>query len=100
MTKTVSKTQSNMAKINDNPNEATTLSQAKAILAYMREGNTITPLEALNKFGTLRLSAVIMQIEKKLGYPPPRKFVEVTGRDAEGRPKAKRVMSYWLPKES
>lgn len=85
-----------MQKTNNNPNEKSTLSQTKAIMEYMMEGNTITPLEALNKFGTLRLSAIIMNIEKKIGYPPLRKYVQVSGRDAQGNPCTKRVMAYWL----
>ena len=89
-----------MEKTNENPNPKTTLSQTKAILAYMQEGHAITPLEALHKFGSLRLSAVIKNIEKMVGYPPPRGYVTVEGRDAEGRPCKKRVMSYYLPDES
>ena len=89
-----------MRKINENPNEKNTLSQTNAILQYMRDGNAITPLEALNKFGAMRLSAIIMKIEKRVGYPPLRRYVEVEGRDAEGRPTKKRVMRYWLPDES
>ena len=89
-----------MAKTNENPNAKASVSQAKAILAYMQEGNAITPLEALHKFGSLRLSAVIKNIEKMVGYPPLRGYVTVEGRDAEGRPCKKRVMSYYLPDES
>ena len=88
-----------MVKHNDNPNPKTSLSQTRAILAYMQEGHTITPLEALNKFGSMRLSAVIKNIEKIVGYKPLRKMVEVTGRDALGNAVKKRVMSYWLRDE-
>lgn len=89
-----------MEKTNENPNPKTTLSQTKAILAYMQEGHTITPLEALNKFGSMRLSAVIKNIEKIVGYEPPRKLVQVQGMDAQGNTCTKRVMSYWLEPES
>ncbi len=35
------------------------LSQREQVKKYLEEGNTITPLEALNKFGSLRLGAII-----------------------------------------
>lgn len=35
------------------------LSQSKQILEYMRQGNSITPLEALDLFGCMRLGARI-----------------------------------------
>lgn len=89
-----------MVKHNENPNVKSSLSQTRAILAYMQEGHTITPLEALDKFGSMRLSAIIKNIEKIVGYEPPRQLVQVRGRDAQGNACTKRVMSYWLHKES
>lgn len=38
------------------------ISQSKQILEYLQAGNTITPLEALNKFGCLRLGARIYDL--------------------------------------
>tara|TARA_R110000744_G_scaffold41284_4_gene93421 strand:+ start:4732 stop:4962 length:231 start_codon:yes stop_codon:yes gene_type:complete len=35
------------------------MSQAKEIKHYLEGGNKITPLEALNKFGCMRLAAVV-----------------------------------------
>ena len=70
-------------------------SQVSKILSYMLEGHTITPLEALQLFGVLRLAAVICEIEKKLGYPPKRKRVSVKNRFG----KNVSVMMYWLDKE-
>jgi len=35
------------------------MSQVKKIKSYLEEGNKITPLEALNQFGSLRLGAII-----------------------------------------
>jgi hypothetical protein len=35
------------------------LSQKEHVKQYLEEGNTITPLEALNKFGSFRLGAII-----------------------------------------
>lgn len=41
------------------------VSQEKLILQYLRSGATLTPLEGLNLFGSLRLSARIHQLRKK-----------------------------------
>ena len=52
---------------NENWNPESSASQASHIAAYMMQGNKITPLEALNLFGSLRLSAVIFVLRKR-GY--------------------------------
>lgn len=88
-----------MNTTNINPNPQTSLSQTKAILAYMRTGCIITPDVARKKFGSDRLGARIKDIEKIVGYKPPRRMVKVLGKDADGKPKEKRVMSYWLNEE-
>ena len=54
-----------MAKENWNPESSA--SQASQIAAYMMQGNKITPLEALDLFGSLRLSAVIFVLRER-GY--------------------------------
>ena len=54
-----------MAQPNWNPESANT--QRAQIANYLMAGNHIPPLEALNKFGSLRLSAVIFDL-KKQGY--------------------------------
>lgn len=41
--------------------------QKEAILDYLMAGNTITPLEALDKFGCFRLADIIFKL-KKDGY--------------------------------
>lgn len=41
--------------------------QTQNILAHLQLGNSITPIEALNMFGCLRLGARIHDI-KRLGY--------------------------------
>ena len=89
-----------MERKDDNPNQRTTLSQTRAILAYMREGNIVTPKDARRLCRSDRLSARIMDIEKIVGYKPPRKLVQVSDFDAEGNPCIKRVMAYWLEPES
>ena len=88
-----------MNTTNINPNQEISLSQTRAILAYMRAGNVITPDVARRKFGSDRLGARIKDIEKIVGYEPPRRMVKVLGKDANGNPKEKRVMSYWLNEE-
>ena len=75
--------------INDNKNSE---SQTKRILAYLRAGNRITPLEALRKFNCFRLGARIADIEKIIGYAPNRKRVKVTNADG----KEVYVCQYWL----
>ena len=76
-----------MMKDNYNPNTDSTESQAKKILAYMQEGHHITPIEALEKFGSFRLGARIADI-KDMGYAIQSEFVTT--------PSGKRVKSYWL----
>lgn len=43
----------------------TTESQNKQILAHLQAGNTLTPIDALNHFGCLRLSARIHNLREK-----------------------------------
>lgn len=85
--------------MNINPNPESSLSQTKAILAWMRAGRTITPKEARVMWHCDRLGARIKDIEKIVGYPPPRQRVEVQDFTADGKPIVKRVMSYWLREE-
>lgn len=82
-------------KTNNNDNPEVHASQVSRILAYMREGHTITSLEAIEKFGATRLSAVIMDIEKRIGYKPLRKRVKVKNRFG----KDVYVAKYWLSNE-
>ncbi len=41
-----------------------TNSQRELIYSYLEQGNTITPLEALNKFGCFRLGARIYELRR------------------------------------
>lgn len=52
--------------MNDNPNLVSSESQNKQILAHLRQGKTITSLEALNLFHCLRLASRICDIKKRL----------------------------------
>lgn len=83
-----------MANINDN--RATSASQTRRILAYMQDGNRITPIVALAKFGCFRLGARIADIEKIIGYAPARRRVKVTNRNG----RAIWVAEYWLEQAS
>lgn len=60
--------------MNINENNKTSRSQADLILEWMKEGNSITPLEALNRFKCFRLGARIADIKKK-GYIVYSEFV-------------------------
>ena len=42
-----------------------TMSQKDKVLAHLRAGNTITPLEALRLFGSLRLGAIIFNLREE-----------------------------------
>ena len=74
-------------KDNFNPNEGSSLSQAKKILAYMQAGNRITPIDALNLYGCFRLGARIADLRAD-GHEIKSEFVKT----ATG----KRVKAYWI----
>jgi hypothetical protein len=40
------------------------MSQSKRILNYLKKGNKITPLSALNKFGCFRLSGRVFELRR------------------------------------
>jgi len=66
-----------------NANATNSMSQTQRILAYLQDGNTITPLEALRKFSCLRLGARISDISKIIGKPVSRKRIQVTNADGK-----------------
>lgn len=53
-------------------------SQAKRILDYLKAGNGITPMDALDLFGCFRLGARIADL-KKMGYDIVTERVKVEG---------------------
>lgn len=53
-------------------------SQAKRILEYLKAGNGITPIDALDLFGCFRLGARIADL-KKMGYDIVTERVKVEG---------------------
>ncbi len=75
-----------MANINENAVQSA--SQTTRIAEYLKEGNSITPLEALNLFGCFRLGARIADIKERYGWTiESNRVVTSTG---------KRVASYRL----
>lgn len=50
--------------MNDNSNIESSESQNKKILDYLKKGNRLTSLEALNMFGCMRLASRISDIRK------------------------------------
>ena len=40
------------------------MTQSEAVLAWLREGNSLTALDALARFGTLRLGARIYDLQR------------------------------------
>lgn len=60
--------------MNINENTGTSKSQTDRILQWMLEGNAITPLDALERFGSFRLGARIAEIKAK-GYLVYSEFV-------------------------
>ena len=74
-------------KTNINENAIASKSQTQKILEYLLEGNSITPLEALERFKCFRLGARIADIKAK-GYLVYSEFVDT--------PTQKKVKRYYL----
>jgi hypothetical protein len=58
--------------------DKTELSQEDMILEYLKHGNRLTPLEALHRFGCLRLGARIWDLKQR-GYDIEMQLSEVAG---------------------
>ena len=69
--------------------------QKMLVYNYLMAGHTITSLEAIEKFGITRLSAVIYNIEKMTGRAPSRRMIPVTNRYG----KTVRVAEYWIDQD-
>ncbi len=65
-------------------------SQNERILAALRSGRKLSPLEALNDFGTMRLGGRIYDL-KKAGIPIEDEWWET--------PTGKRVKRYFIPEQ-
>ena len=55
------------------------MTQSEAILKDLKSGNTITSLEALQRYGCLRLAAVIHSLRKE-GFDVNTEMVDVNGK--------------------
>lgn len=85
-----------MANVNVNPNPKRSLSQKKQILNYLLEGYTLTPKEAMQKFGTMKLATRISELKSGENWPILDRFVCVT--DPFGH--KYRVKEYYMDRES
>ena len=74
---------------NINLNYESSQSQCKAILAHLREGKTITAIEALRLFGCFRLTSRIHDLTKR-GVAIKRRYITADS--------GKRVMEYKIDK--
>lgn len=63
--------------------------QKANVRAWLLKGRSITPLEALNRFGIFRLAAVVHELREE-GLPIVTEKLQVSPR--------KRVANYYLPK--
>lgn len=66
------------------------MNQTDAILRYLEQGNSITPLEALSLFGCMRLGARCFDLKQR-GIP----IRSETVKDRNGKHYAK----YWIEKD-
>jgi hypothetical protein len=55
------------------------MTQSEAILKHLKSGDTITSLEALQRYGCLRLAAVIHSLRKE-GFDVNTEMVDVNGK--------------------
>lgn len=59
--------------------EKNTNSQRIRILRYLLNGNSLTPLEALNLFGCFRLASRVNELRND-GYPVQMRMIEQNGK--------------------
>lgn len=70
-----------------NVNETSCASQKSQILAHLQAGNSITAIEALYQFGSLRLSGRIKDLRDE-GYDIKSEFIQL--------PNGKHVKRYYM----
>lgn len=69
-----------------------TESQRVKILDWMLKGHRITGIEALRRFGSMRLGARIHELKKR-GWKVEDRFITIPDPDTG---KEKRVKEYWI----
>tara|TARA_R110000803_G_scaffold201175_1_gene265866 strand:+ start:1218 stop:1427 length:210 start_codon:yes stop_codon:yes gene_type:complete len=67
------------------------MSQIERVENHLKQGKSITRLQALTELGIFELSARLVDLEKA-GYVIDRKWVKVTNRFGESA----RVKEYWI----
>lgn len=77
--------------MNEKWNPETTASQKAQVKAWLLAGHSITQLEALKMFGSLRLSAIIFDLREE-GLPIVTEKLQVSPK--------KRVAKYYISKEN
>ena len=77
--------------LNIDPNEGSSISQRMAILAHLKNGNTITGLEAIDRFGCIKLSNRISELRSS-GHDIKDQWIET--------PTGKRVKQYFMEREA
>lgn len=77
--------------MDENWNPETTASQKTQVRAWLLAGHSITQLEALELFGSLRLSAIIFDLREE-GLPIITEKFQVSPK--------KRVAKYYISKEN
>jgi len=65
------------------------MTQNEAIYDYLKRGHSLTPLQALNRFGTMKLATRIGEIEQ-------RKCVQVDREIVHNTRTKKHYCRYWL----
>lgn len=71
------------------------MTQCNAILEYMEQGNSITPLEALGKFGCFRLASRISELRERGVNNDVKKVTYTNGSGVK-----KSIASYSIKKEA
>lgn len=71
------------------------MTQCNAILEYMEQGNSITPLEALGKFGCFRLASRISELRERGVNIEVKKVTYTNGSGVK-----KSIASYSIKKEA
>ncbi len=81
-----------MASKNNNPNPGRSLTQKEQILQYLQTGGLLTPLQALQMFGTTKLATRISELINEDGHTEIQKrYIKVDTAHGSAH-----VMSYFI----
>lgn len=90
MEEVYSETQAMLKQLTTKTIMSETTSQNRAIIQYLESGGSLSTIDALEKFGTFRLSARILDLRKKGHNIRTEKFKTPSG---------KTVARYFIPKK-